>query len=299
MLPIKLVLGPTLKKDYPPQVHLRRSHTGPDQADGALGRALLWALQQRKCGLRRHSECFWVPARPCRASSGPNSPQAQQSPGLPCSQQSTWKRWHTCQSTRVLQRDHHYRTAPDSYASAGKERSPKIWEMLRSSLSIKTKVKDVTAATTMESLSSVLLESCLPKSHWRDSKLWRRKSILNPSVAFVQAGPPSTWSSPPEKPLEKCREQRQLLFLAFTDLTKAFNLISRDGLFKILATIGCPPSLLSITRSFHDNMKGTVVWNDFRTGPYFIMHTRQINYAFALLFSRTIRMPKGIEYIHG
>ena len=33
---------------------------------------------------------------------------------------------------------------------------------------------------------------------------------------------------------EKCREQRQPLFVAFIDLTKAFDLVSRDGLFKIL-----------------------------------------------------------------
>ena len=58
---------------------------------------------------------------------------------------------------------------------------------------------------------------------------------------------------------EKCREQRQPLFVAFIDLTKAFDLVSRDGLFKILPKIGCPPKLLSIIRSFHEDMKGTVV----------------------------------------
>ena len=60
---------------------------------------------------------------------------------------------------------------------------------------------------------------------------------------------------------EKCREQRQPLFVAFIDLTKAFDLVSREGLFKILSRIGCPPRLLSIIRSFHDDMKGTVVFD--------------------------------------
>ena len=60
---------------------------------------------------------------------------------------------------------------------------------------------------------------------------------------------------------EKCREQRQSLFIAFIDLTKAFDLVSRDGLFKILPKIGCPPRLLSIIRSFHEDMKGTVVFD--------------------------------------
>lgn len=45
---------------------------------------------------------------------------------------------------------------------------------------------------------------------------------------------------------KKCREQRQPLFIAFIDLTKAFDFVSRDGLFKILPKIGCPPRLLSI-----------------------------------------------------
>ncbi|KAL8582045.1 hypothetical protein ACOMHN_028026 [Nucella lapillus] len=43
---------------------------------------------------------------------------------------------------------------------------------------------------------------------------------------------------------EKCREQRRLLFIAFIDLAKAFDLVSRAGLFTLLQKIGCPPKLL-------------------------------------------------------
>ena len=57
---------------------------------------------------------------------------------------------------------------------------------------------------------------------------------------------------------EKCREQQMPLYIAFIDLTKAFDLVSRTGLFQLLKKIGCPPQLLSITTSFHENMKGTV-----------------------------------------
>ena len=57
---------------------------------------------------------------------------------------------------------------------------------------------------------------------------------------------------------EKCREQNQPLYLAFIDLTKAFDLVSRDGLFKMLPIIGCPPKLLSLIRSFHEGMLSTV-----------------------------------------
>ena len=40
---------------------------------------------------------------------------------------------------------------------------------------------------------------------------------------------------------EKCWEQQKLLYITFVDLTKAFDLVSRDGLFNILLKIGCPP----------------------------------------------------------
>ena len=39
---------------------------------------------------------------------------------------------------------------------------------------------------------------------------------------------------------EKCREQQMPLYIAFIDLTKAFDLVSRQGLFQLLK-IGCPP----------------------------------------------------------
>ena len=39
---------------------------------------------------------------------------------------------------------------------------------------------------------------------------------------------------------EKCREQNMGLYAAFIDLTKAFNTVSRDKLWRILSRIGCP-----------------------------------------------------------
>ena len=57
---------------------------------------------------------------------------------------------------------------------------------------------------------------------------------------------------------EKCREQQRPLFIAFIDLTKAFDMASREGLFDILHLIGCPPKLLNFIKSFHDGSRGTV-----------------------------------------
>ena len=51
----------------------------------------------------------------------------------------------------------------------------------------------------------------------------------------------------------------------------SFDLVSRDGLFKSLAKIGCPPTLLSIMKSFHGNMKGTVLYNGATSDPFNIL----------------------------
>ena len=60
---------------------------------------------------------------------------------------------------------------------------------------------------------------------------------------------------------EKCREQHMPLYIAFIDLTKAFDLVTRDGLFKVLPKIGCPPKLQSMIEYFHTDTKGTVQIN--------------------------------------
>ena len=67
---------------------------------------------------------------------------------------------------------------------------------------------------------------------------------------------------------EKGREQRRPLFIAFIDLTKAFDLVSRRGLFNLLEKIGCPPKLLSVISSFHNNMKGTVNYDGATSEPF-------------------------------
>ena len=58
------------------------------------------------------------------------------------------------------------------------------------------------------------------------------------------------------------------LYAAFIDLTKAFDLVSRDGLFKILPKVECPRRLLSLIQSFHSNMKGTVQFDGNISEPF-------------------------------
>ena len=67
---------------------------------------------------------------------------------------------------------------------------------------------------------------------------------------------------------EKCHEQRQHLCIAFIDLTKAFDLVSRKGLFTILQRIGCLPKLMRMITSIHKGMQGTVQYGSFSLDPF-------------------------------
>ena len=58
---------------------------------------------------------------------------------------------------------------------------------------------------------------------------------------------------------EKCREQHQDLYLAFIDLTKAFDTDNRDLLCNILRKFGCPPTFIAILQQFHTGMCAQVV----------------------------------------
>ena len=57
---------------------------------------------------------------------------------------------------------------------------------------------------------------------------------------------------------EKCQEQNVDLYMTFVDLTKAFDTVSRDGLWKIMAKFGCPAKFIAMVRQFHDGMLARV-----------------------------------------
>ena len=60
---------------------------------------------------------------------------------------------------------------------------------------------------------------------------------------------------------EKCQEQNKPLFTVFVDLPKAFDTVSREGLWKLLHRVGCPDRLIVIIRSIHDGMMGRIFDN--------------------------------------
>ena len=57
---------------------------------------------------------------------------------------------------------------------------------------------------------------------------------------------------------EKYIEQRRDLY-TFMDLTKAYDTLCREGLWKIMEKYGCPSKFTTIVRQFHDGMTATVL----------------------------------------
>jgi hypothetical protein len=60
---------------------------------------------------------------------------------------------------------------------------------------------------------------------------------------------------------EKSQEQHCDLYTAFIDLTKAFDTVSREGLWRIMAKYGCPKKFITIARQLHDEMQARVQEN--------------------------------------
>ena len=46
--------------------------------------------------------------------------------------------------------------------------------------------------------------------------------------------------------------------MTFVDLTKGFDTVSRNGLWKIMAKFGCPPRFIAMVWEFHDGMHARV-----------------------------------------
>ena len=96
---------------------------------------------------------------------------------------------------------------------------------------------------------------------------------------------------------EKCREQHQDLYMIFIDLTKAFDSVNREGLWKILRKIGCPQKFVNIIRSFHDGMMGCVLDNGEASAPFRVPHgTKQGCVLAPLLFSVFFSMMLHVAF---
>ena len=71
---------------------------------------------------------------------------------------------------------------------------------------------------------------------------------------------------------------------AFVDLTKAVDTVSRDGLWKILARLGCPQKMFTILSQLHEGQQGQVKHNGshlqrrqagMHSRPHIVLHLLQ------------------------
>ncbi|BHF85211.1 hypothetical protein SprV_1002837400 [Sparganum proliferum] len=60
---------------------------------------------------------------------------------------------------------------------------------------------------------------------------------------------------------EKCQEMRPHLYSTFVDLTKAFETVNCEGLWKIMKKFGCPERFTQMVRQLHDGMMARVTDN--------------------------------------
>nr|VZI51255.1 unnamed protein product [Spirometra erinaceieuropaei] len=60
---------------------------------------------------------------------------------------------------------------------------------------------------------------------------------------------------------KKCQEMRTHLYSTFMDLTKAFDTVNREELWKIMQKFGCPERFTQMVRQLHDGMMARVTDN--------------------------------------
>ncbi|PFX14558.1 Craniofacial development protein 2 [Stylophora pistillata] len=84
----------------------------------------------------------------------------------------------------------------------------------------------------------------------------------------------------------KCREQKRDLYIIFVDLTKAFDSVSRTGLWMLLHRVGFTEKVTNTIRSFHDGLQARVVDGGLESAPFDVGNGVKQGCVFApLLFS--------------
>ena len=68
--------------------------------------------------------------------------------------------------------------------------------------------------------------------------------------------------------MEKCREQHRGLYVAFVDLSKAFDSVNSELMWTVLQKSGDPPRFAQLTRELHDGMTARVRFGGELSDPF-------------------------------
>lgn len=67
---------------------------------------------------------------------------------------------------------------------------------------------------------------------------------------------------------EKSREQNKALFMAFSDLRKAFDTLNRETLYEVLRIPGCLPKYANVVIQFQEGMNARVTVGTQESAPF-------------------------------
>ncbi|BHF82266.1 hypothetical protein SprV_0802540300 [Sparganum proliferum] len=94
-------------------------------------------------------------------------------------------------------------------------------------------------------------------------EMWRQEQGLLPEsqCGFHRHRGTTDMISTVRQLQEKCQEMRTHLYSTLVDLTKAFDTVNREGLWKIMQKFGCPERFIQMVRQLHDGMMERVTDN--------------------------------------
>lgn len=110
----------------------------------------------------------------------------------------------------------------------------------------------VLAAIMLQRLNSHITEKVLP-----DSQYGFRKDRSTTDAVFSM-----------RQIQEKCKEEKKNLYMAFIDLSKAFDTVNRELLWVVLQKFGVPEKYLSVLRQLHDGMQARVRAGGLTSDPF-------------------------------